>query len=209
MAAVLLLGPHTPLLFMGQEFDSSSLFSYFADYEGKAAEELWASRKREIEVFEQYASDAAQSAILNPCAPETFLRSKLNFEERELHSLTLRLYRDLLALRRHDAVLSQRPQSQVDGAVLDEHAFILRWLDAGGADRILLINLDRERSRRSLAEPLLAPPAGRQWCLKWSSEHTSYGGMGPVQPVDSRGWHLQAETASFLVAEPRAARKSA
>jgi len=202
MTTVLLLGPHTPLLFMGQEFNSSSLFSYFADYEGKTAAQLWASRKREIAVFEQYASVSAQAAVLNPCAPETFLRSKLNFEERELHLPTYRLYHDLLALRRDDPVLSRRPQSHVDGAVIDEHAFVLRWFDASGADRLLLINLGSESPRLALAEPLLAPPGGRNWRLKWSSEDSQYEGMGSAEPVDCRGWLLQAETASFLVAQP-------
>ena len=204
LTAVLLLGPHTPLLFMGQEFDSSSLFAYFADYAGQHAGVLWASRRKEIEVFEQYASAAAQAAILDPCAPDTFLRSKLNFAEREFHATTYRLYEDLLALRRNDAVLSRRPQGGVDGAVLDAHAFVLRWFDPAGADRLLLVNLGGESQRRTIAEPLLAPPAQRNWRSKWSSEHPKYGGMGSTEPVNGEGWCLQAETASFLVAEAAA-----
>jgi maltooligosyltrehalose trehalohydrolase len=208
MTTMLLLGPQTPLLFMGQEFDSSSLFAYFADYDGRTAAALWASRKREIEVFEQYASVTAQAAILNPCDPETFLRSKLNFTERELHVTTYRLYEDLLALRRDDEVLSRRPQAEVDGAVLDEHAFVVRWFDPGGADRLLLVNLGGESQRRTIAEPLLAPPAHRNWRSKWSSEEIRYGGMGSAEPVNGQGWHLQAETASFLVAEADSTRTS-
>ena len=201
VTAALLLGPHTPLLFMGQEFDSSSLFAYFADYEGKVAEQLWATRKREIEVFEQYASAAAQAVILDPCAPDTFLRSKLNFHERESHAATYRLYQDLLVLRREDAVLSRRPLPRLDGAVLGDQAFVLRWFDAEGADRLLLVNFGGESERRAVAEPLLAPPARRSWLRKWSSEDPRYDGMGSAEPVSDTGWILQAETASFLVAE--------
>ena len=70
MTAVLLLGPHTPLLFMGQEFNSSSPFAYFADYEGTVAEQLWSNRRKELEPFDLYRDPAAQAAVLNPCSAE-------------------------------------------------------------------------------------------------------------------------------------------
>jgi maltooligosyltrehalose trehalohydrolase len=197
---LLLLGPQTPLLFMGQEFDSPCLFPHFADYQGGVAEQLWASRKKEICGFDQYATPAAQGQIPDPSAPETFRRAKLNYGESEATPSVRRLYRDLLELRRTWDRSPSRLRGYMDGAVLGEHAFIWRWFDTDGLDRLLLINLGEEVDRRAFAEPLLAPPQERSWSLHWSSEDPLYGGLGAVDPVLPAGWFLQAESASLLVA---------
>ena len=47
-------------------------------------------------------------------------------------------------------------------------------------------------------EPLLAPPIGRRWETRWTSELPLYGGYGPV-PVEADGvWRLPAEAAVAL-----------
>jgi maltooligosyltrehalose trehalohydrolase len=200
MTAVLLLGPHTPLLFMGQEFDAATPFAYFADYEGAAAAALWEGRKKELRRFEQYAGNDAQSAILDPSALATFEVSRLRRDEREAENLTLKLYRDLLSLRREDAVLARRPYATVDGAVVDERAFVLRWFDEELGDRLLLVNLGNELSRQSIAEPLLAPPVDRRWQLLWSSDDPCYGGLGVVPPETGKGWFIASEASCFFKA---------
>jgi maltooligosyltrehalose trehalohydrolase len=202
LTAMLLLGPQTPLIFMGQEVDTSQPFPYFADYRGAVAEQLWANRKQEIRGFEQYATPAAQLQILDPCAPETFQLAKLSGSDAEAGQPVRRLYQDLLALRRRgdDSSIHGNCVQVQDGAVLNEHAFFWRWFDSNGHDRLLLINLGTEVDRRAYAEPLLAAPAGRSWRLHWSSEDPRYGGLGGVDPVLQEGWYLQAESASLLIA---------
>ena len=204
ITAALLLGPHTPLLFMGQEFDAPTPFAYFADYQGSVAQGLWAGRKKELTRFEQYADPAAQDQIMDPSAAPTLEASRLDCSERDRprHRATYRLYQDLLRLRREDPVLNQRPHAHLDGAVLGDRAFVLRWFDETHGDRLLLVNLGGEMGRASIAEPLLAPPRGRRWTLEWSSDHPDYRGMGTIEPVTSEGWHVAAEAASFLVTEP-------
>ena len=199
-AAMLLLGPHTPMLFMGQEFDASSPFAYFADYSGQVAAGLWSSRRKELAGFAQYAGPAAQAAILDPCAAETFQSSKLDLSERERHASTYRLYQDLLALRREDPVLSRRPHAASDGAVLGELAFLVRWFDEADGDRLLLINLGEQIDRDCIPEPLLAPSPRRQWRLRWSSDDPRYGGLGVVDPLSKDRWCIGAESATLLVA---------
>jgi maltooligosyltrehalose trehalohydrolase len=201
LTAALLLGPQTPLLFMGQEFRASTPFAYFADYEGKIARDLWAGRRKESAVFEQFAAYEAQEAIQDPSAQTTMLRSKLDWSERETHAGTYTLYHDLLALRRDDGTLSARgAQVRIDGAILAEHAWLLRWFDNSGEDRLLVVNLGSELSRRSWAEPLLAPPEGRAWKLRWSSDSPSYGGLGIIMPSTGEGWLISAESACLLAA---------
>jgi maltooligosyltrehalose trehalohydrolase len=198
--ALLLLGPCTPLIFMGQEFDSSSLFPYFADGAGSAAADLWRNRRKETADFEQYAGAEAQDCILDPSAAQTVNRAVLDFSERETHAHTLRLFQDLLTLRRDDAVLSRRPQVSIDGAVLSERAFALRWNDDQGADRLLLVNPGNEIQRAAIPEPLLAPPPRRRWHLQWCSDDPRYGGMGIIQPFQSTCTHIASECAYFLIA---------
>src|ERR1700744_5490925 len=93
-----------------------------------------------------------------PEAPATFDRCKLDFSERARHAPAYQLTKDLLKLRRDDPVFrSQRPRG-VDGAVLGEQAFVLRFFAEDGGDRLLLVNLGRALSPRPAPEPLLAPP---------------------------------------------------
>lgn len=200
--ALLLLGPQTPMIFMGQEFDASSPFPYFADVRGAGADQLWSNRRRETADFEQYAGPAAQGCILDPLAPETAARAKLSFAERQAHSGTYRLFADLLGLRHRDAVLSRRPTAALDGAVLGERCLLLRWVDENDDDRLLLVNLGDEIHRAAIAEPLLAPPRGRQWVLALSSDDPKYGGLGIIEPFGTQATRIAAECATFLVARP-------
>jgi maltooligosyltrehalose trehalohydrolase len=187
---------------MGQEFAARTPFGYFADYRSPVAETLWAGRRRELAASEQFAGEAAQSRIRDPSAAETFLDSKLDWKEREDNAVTCRLYAALLALRRDDAVLAQRPHAATDGAVLSAQAFVFRWFDGTLGDRLLIVNLGSELSRGSVAEPLLAPPQGRRWHLCWSSEDPQFGGLGIVRPETEEGWFIGAEAASFFRALP-------
>jgi maltooligosyltrehalose trehalohydrolase len=156
-------------------------------------------RRKFLRQFTQYASAEAQARILDPAATETFERSKLDFTERDTHRPILDLHRDLLRLRREDPVVSGQLREQLDGAVLGERAFLLRWFDARHGDRLLIVNLGSEIDLRPAPEPLLAPPEDSQWKLIWSSDDPRYGGPGLIQPCEEGCWRLPAESASFLV----------
>lgn len=100
-AALVLLGPYVPLLFMGEEYAESAPFLYFTSHsdEGliKAVRE---GRKREFESF------GWKQEPPHPDLIETFMSSKLSaaFAAREPHTGMLEFYRRLIALRKsHDA----------------------------------------------------------------------------------------------------------
>jgi maltooligosyltrehalose trehalohydrolase len=198
--ALLLLGPHTPLIFMGQEFDATQPFPYFADTAGPGAKQLWDNRRKETADFEQYAGAAARAQILDPLSLDTFRRTVLDFAERERNAPTCRLFEDLLALRRDDEVLSRRPADCI-GAVLGERALALRWRDDRRIDRLLIVNLGDAIERPAIAEPVLAAPQGRSWRLHWCSDEPEYGGLGIVAPIADRRVHFAADCACLLVAE--------
>ncbi|MDT5262349.1 MAG: maltooligosyltrehalose trehalohydrolase [Acidobacteriota bacterium] len=205
MTALVLLAPGTPMLFMGQEFASSAPFHYFADHEAELAAKV---RRGRIEFLAQFRSIASREAHARLAAPEdaeTFERCKLDFTERETHRETYELHRDLLRLRRDDAVFhAQRPRG-VDGAVLGTESFVLRFFGDGaseGDDRLLIVNLGRDLNLNPAPEPLLAPPAETVWTLLWSSEDWRYGGAGTPPPETKNNWCLPGHSALVMTPVP-------
>jgi maltooligosyltrehalose trehalohydrolase len=137
-----------------------------------------------------------QALLTDPGDIATFRRSVLDRGERQRNPTTYALHRDLLALRREDPVLGQRP-ARVDGAVLSEESWMLRYFD-DGADRLLIVNLGADFVLDPAPEPLLAPVEGHGWRLLWSSEAARYGGAGVI-PLDPAGiWRLPGQAAVVL-----------
>lgn len=201
LAALLLLGPETPLLFMGQEFGASTPFPFFADHAG-LADLIYQGRKKFLAQFPSYRSSEAQEKVPHPCLASTFERAKLKLSERETHRELYHFHRDLLQLRREDPVLAAQARDRIDGAVLGPEAFVLRFLGLDG-DRLLVINLGPEFDYRPAPEPLLAPPTGRYWQDVWSSDAARYGGPGCVNPCHEDGWTLPGQSAVLLSAVQR------
>jgi maltooligosyltrehalose trehalohydrolase len=102
-SALLLLLPQTPLLFMGQEWAASTPFLFFTDHNEKLGTLVTEGRRREFAEFSVFAG----AGVPDPQAEETFLASRLKWEERtaEPHAAILRLYKSLLQLRRTEAAL--------------------------------------------------------------------------------------------------------
>jgi maltooligosyltrehalose trehalohydrolase len=202
MTALMLLGPGTPMLFQGQEFGASAPFLYFADHKPELARQVRRGRAEFLRQFPTLAEPEMQRRLPDPADPATFEQSKLDLAERERHGEIYALHRDLLALRRGDAVFAGQRPGGVDGAVLSSDALVLRFFDGGEDDRLVLVNLGREVTIDPAPEPLLAPPEGAHWEVRWSSDDPRYGGFGTVAPEREDGWHLAAESAMVLRAAP-------
>ncbi len=101
-SALLLLAPETPLLFMGQEWAATAPFQFFTDHNEQLGPLVSEGRRREFAHFPEFSGEAARASIPDPQAEETFLRSKLPWQERELpsHQAMLRWYTRLIQLRR-------------------------------------------------------------------------------------------------------------
>jgi maltooligosyltrehalose trehalohydrolase len=197
MTALLLLAPQTPLLFMGQEFMASTPFLFFADHNAELAKQVRRGRQEFLNQFPGVATPQGENALHDPFDPHTFQVSKLKWEESEQHGEAVKLHRDLLRVRRTDPTLNQQNVA-IDGAVLGEHSFLLRWFDADHGDRLLLMNLGTELRLIPGPEPLLAASSHCDWSLEWSSEDVSYGGGGVEHPLGEHGWYLPGECAIFL-----------
>jgi len=93
---VVLTAPYIPMLFMGEEWATSSPFLYFADHEDEEMRVLVAEgRKRDFAAF-------FGDEVPNPEALETFEKSKLNWDEigKGKHAEMLAWTKALIKLRR-------------------------------------------------------------------------------------------------------------
>ncbi|WP_374301164.1 malto-oligosyltrehalose trehalohydrolase [Paracoccus sp. (in: a-proteobacteria)] len=76
--ALLLVAPYIPMIFMGEERGATTPFLFFADYTGDLAE---AVRKGRAAEFAGIASLGEK--VPDPLSPDTFARSRLNWNERD------------------------------------------------------------------------------------------------------------------------------
>jgi maltooligosyltrehalose trehalohydrolase len=189
MTAVLLLSPQTPMIFQGQEFAASAPFLYFADLSPETSQQVHSGR---IEFLKQFTN------IDSPEVIDTIEQSRIDLKERERHGKVYALHRDLIRLRREDAVFSRGYACHVEGAVLGRAGFLLRYF-LGEEQRLLLVNLGRELHLAPIPEPMLAPPLGCGWEILWSSEKVEYGGSGTPKLDTEKFWRLQGYAAVVLM----------
>ncbi len=200
LTSLLLLGPQTPMLFMGQEFAASSPFLYFADHEVDLAKLVREGRWEFMRCFPSAAGYGQMFSLADPSSRETFESSKLDWGECENNRSTLLLHKELIQLRKQDPVFSRQDKSMLEGAVMGPEALLLRWFDEAHDDRLLLVNLGRDFNWRPMAEPLMAAPRGCHWKLKWSSEAPRYGGSGTAV-LNTQDWYIPGHAAILL--EPK------
>jgi len=199
LTALLLLLPQTPMLFQGQEFAASSPFLYFADHHADLAKIVRAGRRDFMAQFPSFGPSNGSDPVDDPSDRQTFARCKLDWSERATHREALDLHRDLLRIRRNDPVIRSRAPRSLDGAVITESAFVLRFFGDNGDDRLLVVNLGRRFHADPFPEPLVAPPTGRAWQTIFSTDTPKYGGWGTpsLETVDD-GWWIPAECAVLL-----------
>ncbi|WP_411088616.1 malto-oligosyltrehalose trehalohydrolase [Streptomyces sp. 061-3] len=167
-AALVLTGPFTPMLFMGEEWGARTPWQFFADHTDPAlAEAVRNGRRREFAAHGWVADD-----IPDPQDPATRNRSCLNWTEpeREPHARLHAWYRELIALRRTMPDLSDPDLAAVKTAH-DEQG---RWLAYRRGDLRIAVNLDEKpatiplgggRNRTGMGrvlaawEPVAAPDA--------------------------------------------------
>jgi maltooligosyltrehalose trehalohydrolase len=97
-AALVLLSPFVPLLFMGEEWGASTPFLFFSDHRDPVVGRRTSrGRMNEFQAFGWRPED-----VPDPQDPSSFQRSKLDWPEleREPHRSLLSWYRDLIRLRR-------------------------------------------------------------------------------------------------------------
>jgi maltooligosyltrehalose trehalohydrolase len=114
-AAVVLLSPNIPLLFMGEEYGETAPFLYFTDHSDAALGRA-VSEGRQSE----FSSFHANGTVPDPQSPATFIRSKLNHSLRQQgrHKVLWGLYQELINLRK-----THPSFADLDGAAIEVTTF--------------------------------------------------------------------------------------
>lgn len=148
LRAMLLLSPHVPLLFMGEEYGETRPFLFFTDFHGQLADAVRRGRRRE---FAQFGFDAQD--IPDPNSPETFAAARLDWPRRtNAGAGALAWTRSLLAVRAHEVTPHLGRAGGHAGRVLPAAAGVIavEWALDGAA-----LSLTANLSDR----PAPAPPA--------------------------------------------------
>ena len=182
-AALVLLSPYVPMLFMGEEYGETAPFFYFVDHGDPALiEAVRKGREREFREIESHGSPPDAKA------EDTFIRSRLCWElrNREPGASLLRLYADLAALRREEPAL--RPGDS-ELLVSGEHDWctVLRTMKPAGDI------FDAVRARRMVFQAFNLGPEARDipvpdeatgpWRLRLCTNAPGYGGCGEADEV--------------------------
>ena len=181
--ACVLLSPHTPMLFMGEEFGCTTPFQFFCDFTGDLAAAVTAGRRAEFGRFAAFADAEARARIPDPNDEETFLQSKLRWTDLDQaqHQQALSHTRQQLTVRREQLMPRWAAGSQLLQWSCENDSMQWTWeLHAadgqrsrlhlaahfGGGDSLFLRPPGREiyrlRMRAESTEPqrLVLPPGG-------------------------------------------------
>ena len=149
-AALTILAPSPPMLFMGEEWGSARPFDYFCDYPDPLASAVRKGRRDEFSHLPEFADPASVDRLADPNATATRDNSVLDWDalDQPAHAALLALHTELLALRR-DQVAPLLPE--IDGhsaafTVLNElpdgtGALDARWRTRDGHTLVLAANL--------------------------------------------------------------------
>lgn len=160
-AALVLLGPGTPMLFMGEEWGAGTPWQYFTDHtDARLAEAVRTGRRREFA-----AHGRSEEEVPDPQDPATRARSCLDWSEpfRAPHDRLLSWHRTLIALRHAHPILARAPLGDAevrygpvsDGAA-DGRGAGAGWLCLRNGPLAAAVNLHPVRAARV---PLPTPDA--------------------------------------------------
>ncbi len=104
LLSVLLLSPHVPLVFMGEEWGETRPFCFFTDFHGDLARQVREGRRNEFSKWRSFADPKNRERIPDPNALSTFEASKIDWAlvEQPAHGARFDLVRDLLDTRRRE-----------------------------------------------------------------------------------------------------------
>jgi maltooligosyltrehalose trehalohydrolase len=187
VSTLLLLSPHVPLLFMGEEWGSRRPFLFFCDFQGELATAVRDGRRREFQRFPEFGDTEARDRIPDPNAPATFEASRLDWRElaREACQRDLERTRELLALRHREIVprLSGSRGGAARYEVADGRAIRVRWRLGDGSCLQVAANLS-DRAATGLDWPMEGRP------IRMQPVTLAVGSLVTELPPWSLAWHL-------------------
>jgi maltooligosyltrehalose trehalohydrolase len=171
-----LLSPHVPMLFMGEEFAASTPFLYFCDFGKDLAQSVSDGRRSEFSRFQAFAEASQRRLIPDPNAVSSWTRSRLRWAERHEppHRERLAFIGKLLALRQQYLSpklgrMTHGGEFEVDGSVLR-----VRWRFDDGSLWQLMVYFGRN--------PICTPACLEGTVIYSSRVHVLSSGQFRIEP---------------------------
>jgi malto-oligosyltrehalose trehalohydrolase len=180
IAAIALLSPQIPMLFMGEEWAAAQPFPFFCDFPAELAESVRNGRRQEFSAFPKFQDPANWEKIPDPTDRSTFLSAKLHWEDVDsgAHAEQLEWYHRVIAVRRTEIVprLKGIGERSASFEMIGDMIVTIRWSLADRSELNLVANLkgtaapvSKIQSGRILwSEGTLANECLAPWSAIWS-----------------------------------------
>jgi maltooligosyltrehalose trehalohydrolase len=193
VAGCVILSPHIPLLFMGEEYGETAPFPYFISHSDPDLVEAVRRGRRE-----EFASFRWQGEPPDPQDEKTFLKAKLDHSLRITgrHKLLYEFYMTLIRVRREvlPAAWLSKENLQVGTFEADKLLVILRPFETEAFTLVLHFGRERKRACLSLPEGV--------WKKRFDSAEARWEGPGSciADGIECREKsHLDMHPCSFLL----------
>jgi maltooligosyltrehalose trehalohydrolase len=141
-AAVVLLSPYIPMLFMGEEYGEDAPFFFFSDYQEPATIRGLLTGRRD-----QFAAFGFEGTVPDPQDPSLFAQSKLRWENRFSgdHRVLLHWHRELIRLRRTHPLLTDLSKRRLRADVVGASGLsVYRYSVDGDRHLVCLFNFSHD-----------------------------------------------------------------
>jgi maltooligosyltrehalose trehalohydrolase len=176
-AGIVLLSPYLPLLFMGEEYGEKAPFLFFTSYSDRTlAENIRTGRKKEFAKFNWQAEPP------DPQKPETFLKSKIHWQQRysTTSSRILSYYKKLIDLRKTIPAFRQAYRRQMKFFTPGGSRLLFIQRRSLESDVMIIANFSKQTSTYRF-------PSGSQTYLKvLDSADAGWQGPGSNLPDKTR-----------------------
>ena len=135
--AFLVLTPFIPMLFMGEEYASTTPFLFFTSHNEDLAKLVREGRRAEFKAFAAFQDEARRAAIPDPNAPSTYEASRPEPTDPANNDRLA----GLLALRREHIVPGIPGCKSAGASVLSPGAVSAAWTLGTGQTLVVLLNL--------------------------------------------------------------------
>jgi maltooligosyltrehalose trehalohydrolase len=173
--AITLLAPAMPMLFMGEEWGSTTPFPFFCDFKGDLAEAVRNGRRGEYRwAYAKYGDE-----VPDPLAESTFQSAVLDWQSRNEPAgrRRLALVRELLAVRRQEIVPRLANAAFGEAHAVGDNLLTASWRLGDGGRLTLKANLSNGEIAGKLGETGGIPIWGGEprdvmtpWSVLWRLE---------------------------------------
>ncbi len=175
-AGLTLLMPYLPLLFMGEEYGENAPFLYFTNFsDQKLGKAVLEGRKREFASF-NWCDEPS-----DPQNEETFLKSKINWQKRNVESSRgmLAYYQALIQLRKQEP--SFRYAYRCQTKLLQQKKDRLLWIKRSvhNSSSVFVANLSEQEKHCKF------PFRKGNWATRLDSSDKIFSGPGSLLPKET------------------------